>query len=140
LVLARPAEELIFLYCPDRLVRVLHQEVILMARKPTSLGEKLRSIRLSFGLSQNGILRRLGLDELTQAEWSAYERGVRIPSLPVLLMAAYLAGVWMDVLVHDDLDLPESLPAVSKSGGVIKRARTKVTSKSLSRSSTKHSR
>lgn len=112
-----------------------------MARKPARLGEKLRFVRLSFGLSQNGILRRLGLsDELTQAEWSAYERGVRIPSLPVLLMAADLAGVWMDVLVNDDLDLPESLPAVPKSGGVLKRARTKVISKSLSRSSTKHSR
>ena len=70
-----------------------------MARKSARLGEKLRFIRLSLDLSQNGILRRLGLDdELTQAEWSAYERGVRIPSLPVLLMIADLAGVWMDVI------------------------------------------
>ena len=111
-----------------------------MARKPTRLGEKLRSIRLSFGLSQNGILRRLGLDELTQAEWSAYERSVRIPSLTVLLMTAELAGVWMDVLVNDDLDLPESLPAVPKSGGVLKRARPKVTSKSSAQCSSKRSR
>lgn len=109
-----------------------------MARKPARLGEKLRSVRLSFGLSQNGILRRLGVDdELTQAEWSAYERGVRIPSLPVLLMAADLAGVWMDVLVNDDLDLPESLPATPKSGGVLKRVKPKVTSKYSSRNSTK---
>jgi transcriptional regulator with XRE-family HTH domain len=106
---------------------VHHQEVILMARKPARLGEKLRSVRLSFGLSQNGILRRLGVDdELTQAEWSAYERGVRIPSLPVLLMAADLAGVWMDVLVNDDLDLPESLPADPKSGGVLKKSKPKL--------------
>jgi transcriptional regulator with XRE-family HTH domain len=120
---------------------VPYQEVTLMARKPARLAEKLRSIRLSLELSQNGILRRLGLgDELTQAEWSAYERGVRIPSLPVLLMIADLAGVWMDVLVNDDLDLPESLPAVPKSGGIFKRARPKVTSKSSSQSSTKRSR
>lgn len=112
-----------------------------MARKPTRLGEKLRSIRLAFGLSQNGILRRLGVDdELTQAEWSAYERGVRIPSLPVLLMTAELAGVWMDVLVNDDLNLPASLPAVPKSGGVLKRAKPKDTSKFSLLSSTKRRR
>ena len=112
-----------------------------MARKPARLGEKLRSVRLSFGLSQNGILRRLGLDdELTQAEWSAYERGVRIPSLPVLLMTADLAGVWMDVLVNDDLDLPQSLPTVPKSGGVLKKTKPKVTSKSSSQSSTNRRR
>lgn len=104
-----------------------------MARKSARLGEKLRSIRLSLGLSQNGILRRLGLDdELTQAEWSAYERGVRIPSLPVLLMTAELAGVWMDVLVNDDLDLPEAIPASPKSGGVCKKTKPKYTSSSSS--------
>ena len=104
-----------------------------MARKSARLGEKLRSIRLSLGLSQNGILRRLGLDdELTQAEWSAYERGVRIPSLPVLLMTAELAGVWMDVLVNDDLDLPEVIPASPKSGGVFKKTKPKYTNPSSS--------
>jgi transcriptional regulator with XRE-family HTH domain len=107
-----------------------------MARKSARLGEKLRSIRLSLGLSQNGILRRLGLnDELTQAEWSAYERGVRIPSLPVLLMTAELAGVWMDVLVNDDLDLPKVIPASPKSGGVCKKTKPKYTSPSSSGSS-----
>jgi transcriptional regulator with XRE-family HTH domain len=111
-----------------------------MARKSARLGEKLRSIRLSLDLSQNGILRRLGLDdELTQAEWSAYERGVRIPSLPVLLMIADLAGVWMDVLVSDDLDLPKAIPASPKSGGVFKKSGRTYT-KSLSRAGTKRSR
>lgn len=101
-----------------------------MARKPARLNEKLRSIRLSLGLSQNGILRCLGVDdELTQAEWSAYERGVRIPSLPVLLMIAELAGVWMDVLVNDDLDLPAAIPASPKSEGVFKRTYTRTSSR-----------
>lgn len=100
-----------------------------MARKPARLGEKLRSIRSSLGLSQNGILRRLGLDgELTQAEWSAYERDVRIPSLPVLLMTADLAGVWMDVLVNDELDLPERLPTNGKSEGVKRVTRRVISS------------
>jgi transcriptional regulator with XRE-family HTH domain len=90
-----------------------------MGRKPAHLGEKLLAIRRAFGLSQNGMLRRLGVDdELTQAEWSAYERGVRIPSLLVLLRTAELAGVWMDVLVNDELDLPDKIPAANKSGGV----------------------
>jgi len=90
-----------------------------MGRKPHRLGEKLLAIRQVLGLSQNGILRQLGLsDELSQAEWSAYERGVRIPSLPVVLLVARLAGVWMDALVDDELDLPDHLPAKPRSEGV----------------------
>lgn len=97
-----------------------------MRRRSARLGEKLLFIRQTLGLSQNGMLRRLGLaDELTQAEWSAYERNVRIPSLPVILLAAELAGVWMDVLVNDELDLPEKLPANSKSGGIKRKAAKK---------------
>lgn len=96
-----------------------------MGRKPHQLGVKLLAIRQALDLSQNGILRRLGLaDELTQAEWSAYERGVRIPSLPVVLLVARLAGVWMDVLVDDELDLPEEIPAGTKSEGVSRSTRT----------------
>ena len=111
-----------------------------MARKPARLGEKLRSVRLSLGLSQNGILRRLDLDdELTQAEWSAYERGVRITSLPVLLMVADLAGVWMDVLVNDDLDLPAAIPASPKSGGVFKKTGMKY-ARAFSRANNKRNR
>ncbi len=112
-----------------------------MARKSARLGQKLRSVRLSLGFSQNGILRQLDLDgELTQAEWSAYERGVRIPSLPVLLMTAELAGVWMDVLVNDDLDLPEAIPANPKSGGVRKTVDVKSASKASPKGSAKHTR
>jgi transcriptional regulator with XRE-family HTH domain len=129
----------LFLLGSGRLARVLYQEVTLMARKSARLGEKLRSIRLSLDLSQNGILRRLGLaDELTQAEWSAYERGVRIPSLPVLLMIAELAGVWMDVLVSDDLDLPKAIPAKPKSEGVRRKSRSKSVSTPRASRSTKH--
>jgi transcriptional regulator with XRE-family HTH domain len=90
-----------------------------VGRKPHRLGEKLLAIRRALKLSQNGILRQLELsDELSQAEWSAYERGVRIPSLPVVLLVAKLAGVWMDVLVDDELDLPGDLPAKPRSEGV----------------------
>lgn len=106
-----------------------------MARRCARMGEKLLAIRKALGLSQNGILRRLGLaDELTQAEWSAYERGVRNPSLPVLLIISELAGVWMDVLVNDNLDLPDSLPANPKSEGIKRKAGRKIASKTASQS------
>ena len=76
-------------------------------RRPVRLGEKLRQIRDGFGLSQNGMLRRLGIqDELTRAEWSGYERGLREPSLLTLLQIARAADVNVEVLIDDDMDIP----------------------------------
>jgi transcriptional regulator with XRE-family HTH domain len=88
-------------------------------QKPRRLAEKLLNIRKTFGDSQNGFLRRLGLnDELTQSDISAFERGTREPSLLVLLEYAHAAGIWLDVLVDDDLNLPENIPANPKSEGI----------------------
>ena len=90
--------------------------------KPARLAGKLAKIRKTFSLSQNEMLRRLGLsDKLTREEVSAYERGVREPSLLTLLKYAEAAGVWVDVLINDDLDLPDKLPCSPKHEGV-KRA------------------
>jgi transcriptional regulator with XRE-family HTH domain len=90
--------------------------------RPTRLAGKLAKIRKVFGLSQNEMLRHLGLsNKLTREEVSAYERGVREPSLLTILKYAEVAGVWVDVLINDDLDLPDKLPCPSKSEGV-KRA------------------
>lgn len=87
--------------------------------KPARLAEKLLRIRNSLGVSQNGMLRQLGLDqELFQGSVSGYELGTREPPLPVLLRYAQVAGVWIDVLVDDELDLPEKLPAKPKSEGI----------------------
>lgn len=92
-------------------------------RKPGRLAEKLLSIRKAYGDSQNTLLRRLGLsDELTQSDVSAFERGTREPSLLILLEYARAAGVWMDVLVDDNLDLPENLPASTKKEGVKRKS------------------
>jgi transcriptional regulator with XRE-family HTH domain len=80
--------------------------------KPKRLPEKLLQIRLTLGLSQNGMLRRLNSpDKLLQTSISGYERGVREPPLLVLLEYARVAGICMDVLVDDNLDLPEKLPS-----------------------------
>jgi transcriptional regulator with XRE-family HTH domain len=90
--------------------------------KPKRLPEKLLQIRQSLGLSQNEMLRKLGLpDKLLQTSISGYERGAREPSLLVLLEYARVAGVYMDVLVDDGLNLPEKLPATPKSEGIISK-------------------
>ena len=78
--------------------------------KPERLSEKLIHIRLSLGLSQNEVIRRLDVD-LTQNRISEYESGKGEPPLPVLLRYARLAGVCVERLIDDDLDLPDKLPA-----------------------------
>ncbi|MDT4895390.1 MAG: Helix-turn-helix domain [Acidobacteriota bacterium] len=86
--------------------------------RPQRLAEKLSHIRTALDLSQNGIIRHLGLvDELTQDYISAYERGVREPPLTVLLKYAQAAGIYVDVLIDDEVDLPPKLPSVPKSEG-----------------------
>jgi transcriptional regulator with XRE-family HTH domain len=82
-------------------------------QKPIKLAKKLRQIRDALGLSQNGIIAKLGLTgEITQDYVSAYERGVREPPLPVLLKYARVAGICVDVLIDDKAKLPGVLPAV----------------------------
>jgi transcriptional regulator with XRE-family HTH domain len=79
--------------------------------RPERLGEKLTQVRDALGLSQSEMLSRMGLAErLNRDDISKYERGVREPSLIVILRYARAAGVCLDVLVDDDLDLPAKLP------------------------------
>jgi transcriptional regulator with XRE-family HTH domain len=90
--------------------------------RPLRLAGKLREIRVSLGLSQDQMLERLGYaDELFRSSISGYELGKREPPLPVLLRYAQIAGVWIDVLVDDDVDLPNRLPSNSKSAGAKRR-------------------
>lgn len=91
--------------------------------KPARLAEKLSRIRLCLGLSQNEMLRHLGLDEdLFQGSISGYELGTREPPLTVLLQYARAANLYVEALIDDELDLPERLPAKPKSEGVRHRA------------------
>ena len=86
--------------------------------QPGRIAEKVSEIRRKLGLSQNGMIRLIGLaDELTQAEISAFERGIRVPPLPVLLEYARAANVYLEVLVDDRLDLPSRLPSATKYEG-----------------------
>jgi transcriptional regulator with XRE-family HTH domain len=82
-------------------------------QKPARLAEKLFHVRRALGLSQNEMIKRLGFEgELIQAHISAYERQRenRVPPLGVVLQYARCAGVEMEVLVDDNLELPHKLP------------------------------
>ena len=76
--------------------------------KPARLGVKLLQIRTALGLSQNGMVERLGL-AIPQFMISNFERGTREPSLIVLLKYARVVRVAVEVLIDDELDLPEQL-------------------------------
>lgn len=76
------------------------------------LAEKLRAIRAALGLSQNELIRQMELEDVIyQSNVSGYESGEREPPLPILLKYAELAGVCLDVLANDKLELPSKLPA-----------------------------
>jgi transcriptional regulator with XRE-family HTH domain len=75
------------------------------------LAEKLLQVRLTLGLSQTQMFRRLAVEDLIiYNRISDYELGRREPPLPILLRYARAAGVPIEVLVDDELDLPEKLP------------------------------
>jgi transcriptional regulator with XRE-family HTH domain len=87
--------------------------------KPKQLGQKIVEIRRKLGLSQNGLIRYLGLtEELFQGDVSAFELGNRVPDLRTLLLLAKAVGVFVDVLIDDELELPQKLPASPKSEGI----------------------
>jgi transcriptional regulator with XRE-family HTH domain len=72
---------------------------------------KLRRVREALGLSQNELIRLLGLaGKIYQSNVSGYESGEREPPLPVLVKYAKVARVHVEDLIDDDLDLPAKLP------------------------------
>lgn len=92
--------------------------------KPARLAEKLLRIREALGLSQSGMLKKLELDEkVFYSAISGYELGTREPPLPVLLKYARLAGISTDVLIDDDIDLPERLRGKLARGWIMKHTR-----------------
>jgi transcriptional regulator with XRE-family HTH domain len=80
-------------------------------RRPERLAEKLSRIRASLGLSQSDMLKLLGAeDEIDYTAISKYELGRNEPSLIILLRYARVAGVHVEDLIDDELDLPATLP------------------------------
>jgi transcriptional regulator with XRE-family HTH domain len=81
--------------------------------KPKRLAEKLVEIRIKLGLSQNEMIKRLGVD-LTQNRISEYESGKGEPPLPILLLYARAVNISTDDLIDDEIDLPAKLPSKRK--------------------------
>lgn len=71
--------------------------------RPNRLGEKLRMIRLHFGLTQPGLIKRLAVrgETLYPSSISLFEQGGREPSLLVLLAYSRLARITINDLVDD---------------------------------------
>ena len=76
--------------------------------RPKKLARKLLKIRTKLGLSQTGMasaLERQG-EKVTPGYVSRYELGLRVPGLLIVRAYAKIAGVSMEQLVDDELDLP----------------------------------
>lgn len=94
--------------------------------RPLRLAEKLKTIRDALGLSQRGMLIRLGYDDSTlmRTDISRYELGKREPPLLVLYAYAQAANIYADVLLDDGLDLPSLIPSNEKNLGRKKRVKS----------------
>jgi len=80
-------------------------------RRPLRLAEKLLQIRVALGISQTEMHRRLDVDdEIPYTRISDYELDKSEPTLMILLSYARLACVPTEVLIDDELDLPDKLP------------------------------
>jgi transcriptional regulator with XRE-family HTH domain len=83
-------------------------------QKSERLPEKLLQVRLALGISQTEMLKRLDVEDMiVYNRISDYELGKREPPLPILLQYARIAGVPTEVLIDDELDLPENLPGTT---------------------------
>lgn len=105
-------------------------------QRPRRLSEKLAQIRASLGLSQNEMVKKLGLEgRLLREDISRFERGVGgEPPLDMLLRYARVIsttgrGEFLEVLIDDEMDLPERLPADPEKASARGKHRTRVAAK-----------
>ena len=92
--------------------------------RPFRLAEKLLQIRARLGLSQTQMLDRLGLGEIMHyGRISEYEQDKREPTLMTLLAYARVAGVHLEDIVDDNLELPRKLPGNVHYRGVTRRSK-----------------
>ena len=98
---------------------------------PQKLGQKLRAIRLWMNLSQAEMLRLVAPEKNKhhRALISQYETGRNEPSLAVLNRYAGCAGVSIETLGDDEMELPREIKKWSSSSAKSKRRATKITSK-----------
>jgi transcriptional regulator with XRE-family HTH domain len=74
--------------------------------RPKHLAAKLLQIRLSLGLSQKQLLKRLNLKEpIRYTSISKYELDKNEPPLAILLAYARVAGITVEQIIDDSLEL-----------------------------------
>lgn len=92
--------------------------------KPERLAEKLKQIRVGLGLSQSEMHRQLGLaEEVDYTNISKYETARNEPPLTTLLKYAHVAGIHLEDIVDDGLELPPKLPGNVRYEGIKRKAR-----------------
>lgn len=81
--------------------------------QPIYLATKLKDIRDRLDLTQTQMVKRLATPGLSlqPGHISEFEGGTREPSLVVLLRYARIAGVPIEVLIDDEINLPSKLPS-----------------------------
>lgn len=79
--------------------------------RPARLASKLKEVRMKLDLTQEQMVKQLARAgvSLKPGHISEYESDKREPPLPILLRYARMAGVPMEVLVDDDMDIPDRL-------------------------------
>ena len=78
--------------------------------RPLRLGEKLLAIRKRLGMTQTEMARALQLQDQNASRISHFELSMREPNTQTILRYAQLAGVHMESLIDDDMNLPEPSP------------------------------
>ena len=92
--------------------------------RPMRLAEKLLQIRVGLGLSQTQMLERLGLaDSMHYGRISEYEQDKREPNLITLFAYARAAGVHLEDIADDNVDLPRKLPGNVNYRGITRRSK-----------------
>lgn len=86
--------------------------------RPKRLQEKVSDIRRKLAITQDemaALLVKYGAEETTHSGYVAdFETGKRAPSLLGVLAYAKIIGVCTDVLLDDEMNLPDKLPSKAK--------------------------
>ena len=74
--------------------------------RPKRLAAKLLQIRQSLGISQNELIKRMGVqDQIHYPNISKYELNINEPPLAILLAYYRVAGIPVERIIADTLDL-----------------------------------
>lgn len=89
---------------------------------PKRLPAKLRLIREALHLSQEQLVEKIKdagvFGKLDRSYVSGWESGKREPTLEVLLHYSEIAGVWLNAILDDEVDLPARLPCSRMHEGI----------------------